>query len=721
MTGSPDLENLTDAELVACVVQPAVAGQQEAAFEAIYRRYAWAVIALCGGLIWDDLDTARTVAQDALVAAYRDLSSGHPPDQPEKLRAWLLGIAKNRCREEFRRRNRTGLMPDELPDDDWEAASRRRQAEVDRILTAVATTFTGPQQRIYELSTRQGLRGQALAATLQTTEKEANDSTYANITRLEEGFGAYILALEGRPFCAVLAGILDYSKWDGETFTRVLRLRILKHLDTCPTCGNCGTCRDAKKRLVRPYAPALLPIVSISWLHDRVMEMIRAKPTAEGSDSPPRPPASLTAAAAQSPAAPARPEARRPPPPPPPVRSRRGRRARRMRLPAAFGAAVVVPFVLALLITRMAAGSGPPGSGLAAMPTIAYATTTSLVTRQGTAPPRTLAAVPAGAVIRQLYWSADKRWLAWFSGPAQRAVTQVHITDLTTGTTQTWPCDGCSSAVFQDNRLLAGPTSFPAGGGSPVAVPIPPAGSNLGGPFLLGAASQTGPVLYVAANELNFSPALLEYTSAGQSSLVSQLPGNAVPGGDRDPSGLGMFGTSPDGKLAAYGGNYIASDTGSGGLSDSVTVVNLRTFGHFTVNLPANGSHNLRISAVWIDSSDTVYAAAWPQPDFKPVNGSVPTVAVTPRVYRLDGRQWTDTGDTAASGSGGPDGWTAVLADNGSMTDGNGDWKGNLVVTSSQVHVTLAADVIAFAWAPPSSTAPPAPASSSGSPGEVQR
>jgi hypothetical protein len=147
----------------------------------------------------------------------------------------------------------------------------------------------------------------------------------------------------------------------------------------------------------------------------------------------------------------------------------------------------------------------------------------------------------------------------------------------------------------------------------------------------------------------------------------------------------------------------------------------LRTFGHFTVNRPANGSHNLRISAVWIDSSDTVYAAAWPQPDFKPVNGSVPTVAVTPRVYRLDRRQWTDTGDTAASGSGGPDGWTAVLADNGSMTDGNGDWKGNLVVTSSQVHVTLAADVIAFAWAPPSSTAPPAPASSSGSPGEVQR
>jgi hypothetical protein len=357
-------------------------------------------------------------------------------------------------------------MPDELPDDDWETASRRRQAEVDRILSSVAATFTGPQQRIYELSIRQGLRGQALATALQITEKNANDDTYENITRLEEGFGAYILAREGRPFCAVLAGILDFSEWDGLTFTRVLRLRVLKHLDTCPTCGNCETCRDQKKRLIRPYAPALLPIVSFSWLHDRVMEAIRDKPATQGPGSPPRPPAALMAlppmAGARPAAAPARPREWRPPPPAP-GRSGRGRGSRRLRPPAMFGAAAVLPFVLALFITRMAAGGDPPGPGLAAMPTIAYVTGTSLVTRQGSAPPRTLAAAPAGSLIWQLFWSADKRWLAWFSGPAQDPFSQVNITDTTTGATHAWPCNGCSTAAFQNDRLLVNTSSVASG------------------------------------------------------------------------------------------------------------------------------------------------------------------------------------------------------------------------------------------------------------------
>ena len=561
MTGNLNLENLPDAELVACVVRPAVAGQQEAAFEAIYRRYAWEVLAACGGIIWDDFDTARTVAQDTLVTAYRDLSSGRPPDQPEKLRAWLFGIARNRCREEFRRRSKTGLMPDELPDDDWEIASRRRQAEVDRILSVVATSFTGPQQRFYELSTRRGLRGQALAAALQTTEKEANDGTYQNIKLLEEGFGAYILAREGRPFCPVLAGILDYSAWDGQAFTRLLRLRILKHLDTCPTCGNCGTCRDAKKRLIRPYAPALLPILCTSWLYDRVMEMIRARPTAQWSQSPPRPPAPPIAGR-RTPSSPARPG--------------RARGVSRMRLPVAFGAAAVLPFVLALLITRMAvAGSGPPGSGQAAMPTIAYATDTSLIVRTGATPPQTLAAAPAGSVIRQLFWSADKHWLGWFSGRAQGTVTQVHITDVTTGTTHAWSCNSCTGAAFEGGQLLtssfvsSAATAFPVGGGNPATVALLPGGSDAGRPSILGTAPQTGTVLYVVVTSLEVQPNLSEYTPAGRADILSQIPFNAVPGGERNLGGLGMIGISPDGKLLAYGGNHIGGDTGEE--SDSVT------------------------------------------------------------------------------------------------------------------------------------------------------
>lgn len=685
MTKTLNFENLPDAELVACVARPAAA-QQEAAFEAIYRRYAREVLAMCGGIIWDDFDTARTVAQDALVIAYRDLSSGRLPAQPQKLRAWLLGIAKNRCREEFRRRATTGLMPDELPDDDWETASRRRRAEVDRILSVVATSLTGPQQRIYELSTRQGLRGQALAAALQTTQKEANDATYQNIKLLEEGFGAYILAREGRPFCPVLAGILDYSAWDGQTFSRVLRLRILKHLDTCPTCGNCGTCRDAKKRLIRPYAPALLPILCTSWLHDRVTEIIHARLTAQWSPPPPQPPAAG---------------------PHPPAPHARSGRARRMRLPATFGAAAIVPFVLALLITRtIVPGSGPPGPGAAAMPAIAYATGTSLVARHGTAPPQTLAAAPAGSVIRQLFWSADKHWLAWFSGPPHGAVTRVHITDVSTGTTHAWTCNDCNGAAFQSGRLLTTTSgsnvamAFPAGGGNPATVTILPAGTNANRVSLLGTAPQTGTVLYVAVTPLQGQPDLFAYTPAGQARDLGQLPLNAVPGGDRNPGALGNIGISPDGKLLAYGGNILGGDTGEE--SDSVTVVNLITVSHTTVELPANGSQHLRISAIWIGSSDMVDAAAWPQP----ANVGASAVTVTPRAYRLQGAQWTKTGATEASGSGGQGGWTAVLSGNGSLTSIYPQWKGNLVVTSGQTRSSLATDVTAFAWAPPGRVPP---------------
>lgn len=376
MTGELSWPDLSDAELVERVVHPGVPSYREAAFSAIYQRHAPAVLALCGGLIWDDFDSAQAAAQDAMIAAYRDLAVGRPPREPGKLRAWLLGIARNRCREEFRRRGRVDALPDDLEEDDWEAASRRRRGEVDRILGIVAASFTPPQQRIYELSMRQGLRGQALAAALGITEDKANDNTLQNISRLEQGFGAYILAREGRPFCPVLAGILDYSARDGQAFTRVLRLRILKHLDTCPTCGNCETCRVAKKKLVRPYAPALLPVLAGFRVRERVMSAVRGDSAAQPAQLPPSPP----------------------PPAPPPAGSsaprsgasarpglvRSGRGARRLRLPAVAGAAAVVPFVLALLVTRVAvAGSSPSGAApplqtvAAAMPAIAYGSGTS--------------------------------------------------------------------------------------------------------------------------------------------------------------------------------------------------------------------------------------------------------------------------------------------------------------------------------------------------------
>src|ERR1700737_1773489 len=72
----------------------------EAAFEAIYDRYARGVLAFCVHMLG-----RREAAEDALqltfVSAYRALRTG---DSNISLRPWLYTIARNRCLSELRTR-----------------------------------------------------------------------------------------------------------------------------------------------------------------------------------------------------------------------------------------------------------------------------------------------------------------------------------------------------------------------------------------------------------------------------------------------------------------------------------------------------------------------------------------------------------------------------------------------------------------------------------------
>ncbi|MFE9578464.1 hypothetical protein ACFYO1_18885 [Nocardia sp. NPDC006044] len=204
---------------------------------------------------------------------------GENPREPEKLRAWLCGIVRNRCREDRRRRANTGALPlKPLVADDDEADRLRRTAEVNRMLDIVATTFTHHQRRIYQFNIRRELHGKALATALSVSTKNAYKFAYENKIRVDEGFGALILAKHGRPQCIQLAGILDRSGWDGksdEQFTRILRQRILRHLGTCRKCDNCGTCDKQRARLVVHYSPALIPILIAPELNELLPETIR--------------------------------------------------------------------------------------------------------------------------------------------------------------------------------------------------------------------------------------------------------------------------------------------------------------------------------------------------------------------------------------------------------------------------------------------------------------
>ena len=124
-------------------------------------------------------EAARLVVETSRVIA--DVARG----------AWLRGIAKNQCRAVRRRRNQEGDFPEkDLEDAEYEVRASRRQVQVDRMLDRVAASFTQRQQVIFQLVLRQGIRGQALAAELGVSEKEANDVTYENQVPVLAGFGA---------------------------------------------------------------------------------------------------------------------------------------------------------------------------------------------------------------------------------------------------------------------------------------------------------------------------------------------------------------------------------------------------------------------------------------------------------------------------------------------------------------------------------------------------
>lgn len=293
MSAERPWEREGDSDLVRRAVSPASPQERELALRAIYDRYSGDVLGVCGWYL-SDPDAAMDAAQSTFETAIKDLAgegrSGAPTlRDPDKLGAWLRGIAKNQCRAVWRRRDREGEFPEQdLEDAEHEiTASRRRQAQVDRMLDTVAASFNGRQELIFQLVIRQGIRGQALARRLGISEKDANDATYGNETLVADGFGAYVLARDGRRQCDGLARILDQAAWDGQTFTRVLRLRILHHLDNCPRlCDNCSTCNEQKKKLIAAYAPVTIPILIAAGLRDQIYAFIRRIRTPSGSGPP---------------------------------------------------------------------------------------------------------------------------------------------------------------------------------------------------------------------------------------------------------------------------------------------------------------------------------------------------------------------------------------------------------------------------------------------------
>jgi serine/threonine-protein kinase len=349
------------------------------------------------------------------------------------------------------------------------------------------------------------------------------------------------------------------------------------------------------------------------------------------------------------------------------------------------------------------ASSATPAAGPASsvpapasvLPSLAYATTTGIYTRAGNAAPDQLVALPTGAGAYNFAWSWDGRWLGWFSGSVGTGTRQVHITDTRSRVTHAWLCPDCSAGAFAGGSLIVGTVgtafaAYPETGGPPVQASLHgPAVTGIG--EILASTPHDAAVLFFSGDEKG--GALYETTASGAVTRVSSLSVAAAPGGDRAQGDAALIALSPDRKELAYGCNLLGGDTGES--SDGVTIVDLATGNATTEPLPDDPLHPLRISAVWVDGTDKVYAIAWPQPGNKAV---VPKASVTPHQYRLDNGHWTDTGARNAVAAGGVNGWTAVLEQSPSIIDYSPPAPGRLVASLGTRQVTIADNVTTFSW-----------------------
>lgn len=118
------------------------------AFNSLVERYQAAVFTLCLRLL-GERQAAEDAAQEAFISGYRAISQFHTGS----IRAWLLRIASNECKDELRRRSRRGAGasldamlesddgPTEVPDPGegiGELLERKElSAEIQRMLMAV--------------------------------------------------------------------------------------------------------------------------------------------------------------------------------------------------------------------------------------------------------------------------------------------------------------------------------------------------------------------------------------------------------------------------------------------------------------------------------------------------------------------------------------------------------------------------------------------------------
>ncbi|MBB1242947.1 sigma-70 family RNA polymerase sigma factor [Streptomyces durbertensis] len=320
-----EAEGPTDRELLERLRAPVEADTRERALETLVRRHLSAVLAFLAGRT-RDAELAAELTQQTFadaVAILTDPRSSAWPREPDRFRAWLLGIADRRRLNHYRRRGREAGRSkvlgedrslDDLPREDPERPDpaddpvRLHQARL--VVQEVARTLPPDDRELYECYYREELSPARIAERLGRAAKTVNNRIAAIKTVVSEGFHAFLLVANDRTTCALLVEIVSSHP---VPFSAELRDHVVKHTYNCARCGSCGQCRlcrvtdparitsactrsaDCERCAVchrehlalrADWAPALALLLFLRPVREAVLEVIRQTTTSpsDGGD-----------------------------------------------------------------------------------------------------------------------------------------------------------------------------------------------------------------------------------------------------------------------------------------------------------------------------------------------------------------------------------------------------------------------------------------------------
>ncbi|MFN0027966.1 MAG: sigma-70 family RNA polymerase sigma factor [Acidimicrobiales bacterium] len=206
------------------------------ALAGIYDRYADRLHDTAVAMLRDREEAADATQEVFVVAAAR---LGQLRD-PERLRAWLFAILRNEVYRRSSRRSRTRPtdpfvlgMAEMAPPDHLADAAAVEAAELAAQVRLAAAGLDTRDQLVLELSARQGLSGDELAAALGVSVAQSHVLVHRMRQRVERSLGALTVARMGRRDCPGLAELL--TAWDG-TFDVLVRKRVARHIERCEVC-----------------------------------------------------------------------------------------------------------------------------------------------------------------------------------------------------------------------------------------------------------------------------------------------------------------------------------------------------------------------------------------------------------------------------------------------------------------------------------------------------